>query len=81
MELIESACRGKSKSRYGCEEILASAILYLQQLAGTNYQILPLVAAALSLLLSDGSVFTWFLCNNGSVVKALWSKIGCPADI
>ncbi|XP_009352441.2 LOW QUALITY PROTEIN: uncharacterized protein LOC103943806 [Pyrus x bretschneideri] len=80
MELVESASGRKSKSRYGCEEILASAILFLQQLAGTNYQMLPSVAAALSLLLYDGSVFTGFLCKNGSVVKSLWSKIGCPAE-
>lgn len=58
MELVESTSGRKSKSRYGCEEILASAILFLQQLAGTNYQMLPSVAAALSLLLYDGSVFT-----------------------
>ncbi|KAM1057176.1 hypothetical protein ACFX2A_031156 [Malus domestica] len=80
MELVESASERKSKSRYGCEEILASAILFLQQLAGTNHQMLPSVAAALSLLLYDGSVFTGFFCKNESVVKSLWSKIGCPAE-
>ncbi|BBH01972.1 hypothetical protein Prudu_012398 [Prunus dulcis] len=80
MDHVESACRENSKSSYGCEEILASAILYLQQLAGTNYKMLPSVTTALSLLLSDASIFAGFLCNNGSVVKSLWSKVGFPAE-
>lgn len=54
---FESACRENSQSSYGCEEMLASAILYLQQLAGTDYKMLPSVTTALSLLLSDASIF------------------------
>lgn len=116
MDHVEIACGENGQSRYGCEETLASAILYLQQLAGTNYKMLPSVTAALSLLLLDASTFagiilhlidalkcthrnacarkidlhllltacvysgSGILLNHGSVVKSLWSKIGCPAE-
>ena len=53
----EKACGERGRNRYGCEEILASAILYLQQRSKNNYEMLPSVAAALSLLLINGSSF------------------------
>lgn len=57
----ENACRGRSQSRYGCEEFLASTIIYLQQLVGTNYKVLPSVISAVSFLLYDSSIFSGIL--------------------
>ena len=57
----ENACRGSGQSRYGCEEFLASTIIYLQQLVGTNYKVLPSVISAVSFLLYDSSIFSGIL--------------------
>ncbi|PRQ31775.1 hypothetical protein RchiOBHm_Chr5g0039171 [Rosa chinensis] len=57
----DKACGERGRNGYGCEEIMASAILYLQQLSGTSYEMLPSVTAALSLLLSNASIYAGFL--------------------
>lgn len=57
MAHADKASGERGRNGYGCEEILASAIVYLQQLSGTNYELLPSVAASLSLLLSSVSIF------------------------
>lgn len=81
MDHVESACRENSKSSYGCEEILASAILYLQQLAGTNYKMLPSVTTALSLLLSDASIFAGIMLHLISYAFGFWSLLfGCEHE-
>ncbi|KAL6205507.1 hypothetical protein ACLB2K_022766 [Fragaria x ananassa] len=72
-------CGERGRKRYGGEEILASAILYLQQLSGKNYEMLPSVIAALSLLLSNGSICAGFLHDN-ETVQSLWLKIRCPDE-
>ncbi|XP_050368197.1 uncharacterized protein LOC126786419 [Argentina anserina] len=73
------ACGERGRGRYGCEEILVSAILYLHQLSGTNYEMLPSVAAALSLLFSSGSTPAGFLLDN-ETLQSLWLKIPCPNE-
>ncbi|XP_024160593.1 uncharacterized protein LOC112167757 isoform X2 [Rosa chinensis] len=75
----DKACGERGRSRYGCEEILASAILYLQQLSGTNYKMLPSVNAALSLLLSNASIYAGCLHDN-ETVQSLWRNIRCPNE-
>ncbi|PRQ31780.1 hypothetical protein RchiOBHm_Chr5g0039221 [Rosa chinensis] len=75
----DKACGERGRNGYGCEEILASAILYLQQLSGTNYEMLPSVAAAPSLLLSSASIYAGFLHEN-ETVQLLWLKMHCPNE-
>lgn len=57
----ENACRGISQSRFGCEEFLASTIIYLQQLVGIDYKVLPSVLSAVTFLLWDSSIFAGML--------------------
>lgn len=55
-DLMSSLAQEKrSQDRVGCEEFLASAILFLQQLVTTNYDALPSVVSALSILLHNAS--------------------------
>lgn len=60
----ENASRGSSQSRYGGEEILASAIIYLQQFVGTNYKVLPSIICAVSFLLYNSSIFSGILLQS-----------------
>lgn len=53
LEDFEKGCEGINTSRFDCEEILASAIFYLQQLLGVNCRVIPSVISALSILLCD----------------------------
>lgn len=51
MDNVEKGCEGTSESRSDCEEILATAIYYLQQSLGVYCRVIPSVVLALSLLL------------------------------
>ncbi|XP_057980376.1 uncharacterized protein LOC131166095 isoform X2 [Malania oleifera] len=55
LDYIEKGCGGNRRSCFGCEEILAPAIFYLQQLLGMKCRVLPSVVAALCLLLLSGA--------------------------
>ncbi|XP_048318581.2 uncharacterized protein LOC107431767 isoform X2 [Ziziphus jujuba] len=76
----ENACRGISQSRFGCEEFLASTIIYLQQLVGADYKVLPSVLSAVTFLLWDSSIFADFFHDHRTLMESLWSKIRCPAE-
>lgn len=52
---------GENEVGYGCGEILAASIFYLQQLLGVNRRLLPSVVSALCLLLLSGSSSTGIL--------------------
>ncbi|KAJ0045378.1 hypothetical protein Pint_04163 [Pistacia integerrima] len=82
LESVEKGCEGVNKSRLECEEILAAAIFYLQQLLGVHCTVLSSVMSALSLLLYDdlecaGSSFK--LLHHPSMAS-LCSRIRCPAE-
>ena len=53
LEHVDAECEESSQDRVDCEEFLASTILFLQQLATTNYKVLPAVVSALSILLHN----------------------------
>lgn len=56
LEHVKKGCREKDRNSFHCEEILAAAIFYLQQLLGLISKVLPSVVSALCLLLlSDPS--------------------------
>ncbi|CAA3031127.1 Hypothetical predicted protein [Olea europaea subsp. europaea] len=73
---------GENEVGYGCGEILAASIFYLQQLLGVNRRLLPSVVSALCLLLLSGSSSTdmeiWL--GLGISLPLLLSKIRCPAE-
>lgn len=71
----ENACRGISQSRFGCEEFLASTIIYLQQLVGADYKVLPSVLSAVTFLLWDSSIFA------GMLFKSTWLIYLCYCQI
>lgn len=53
-ERAETECEEGREDRINRDEFLASTILYLQLLVGTNYKVLPSVISALSILLENG---------------------------
>ncbi|XP_022850181.1 uncharacterized protein LOC111372195 isoform X4 [Olea europaea var. sylvestris] len=73
---------GENEVGYGCGEILAASIFYLQQLLGVNHRLLPSVVSALCLLLLSGSSPTdmeiWL--GLGISLPSLLLKIRCPAE-
>uniref|UniRef100_A0A5B6YI04 Nucleolar pre-ribosomal-associated protein 1 N-terminal domain-containing protein n=1 Tax=Davidia involucrata TaxID=16924 RepID=A0A5B6YI04_DAVIN len=82
-EHIEKQCMKNNKSDFGCEEILATAIFYLQQLLGMNCSVVPSVVSALCLLLfSDASHLAGseFLLGHECPMASLWARIHCPAE-
>ena len=52
LDLIENERDESVKNRFGCEDLLAAVIFYLQQLHGIHCQVLPSVISALCLLFS-----------------------------
>lgn len=50
LDLVGNACDESIQNRFGCEDLLASSIFYLQQLLGINCRVLPSVVSALCLL-------------------------------
>lgn len=50
LDLIENERDERVKNRFGCEDLLAAVIFYLQQLNGIHCQVLPSVISALCLL-------------------------------
>lgn len=70
-ERAESECEEGREDRINCDEFLASTILYLQLLVGTNYKVLPSVISALSILLENalslaGILIHLFVCLHDS---------------
>jgi nucleolar pre-ribosomal-associated protein 1 len=50
LDLIGNPSGESIQNRFGCEDLLASTIFYLQQLLGINCRVLPSVISALCLL-------------------------------
>ncbi|KAF5728208.1 hypothetical protein HS088_TW21G00353 [Tripterygium wilfordii] len=71
---------GENGSRFDCEEILAAAIFYLQQLVGRQCAVLPSVVSTLGLLLFDVSKCAELLPGNEDSAALLLSRIHCPAE-
>ncbi|CAK7338479.1 unnamed protein product [Dovyalis caffra] len=81
LEYVEKGCGEVNRWGFGCEEVLASSMFYLQQLLGMNFTVLPSVVSSLSLLLLCGtSKFSDFALGDRASVLSLWSKIRCPTE-
>ncbi|PON51517.1 Nucleolar pre-ribosomal-associated protein [Parasponia andersonii] len=80
-EPAETECEESREDRSNCDEFLASTILHLQLLVGTNYKVLPSVISALSVLL-ENALSRADVHNNGLriLLESLWSKICCPVE-
>lgn len=80
LESIKEGYREKDKDRFGCQEILASAILSLQQLAINST--VQLTYTLCLLLLYGVSHFTGsdFLCDNEYDLESILSRIWIPAE-
>ncbi|KAL6954143.1 diphosphoinositol-polyphosphate diphosphatase [Sarracenia purpurea var. burkii] len=75
--------RGENRTSFGCEEILADSIFYLQQLLVMDCVLFRSVVSALCLLLfSDSSHLAGldFLRGTETTLASLWSRIRCPVE-
>nr|QFX66112.1 2-oxoglutarate-dependent dioxygenase AOP3-like protein [Camellia sinensis] len=82
LEHSKKGC-GENQTGFGCEEMLAASIFYLQQLLGMDCRLLPSVVSALCLLLfSDVSYLAEMDCllDNGNNLASLCSRIHCPVE-
>ncbi|KAG9454065.1 hypothetical protein H6P81_006969 [Aristolochia fimbriata] len=76
--LLENVKSGEAESRqedFSVNRALAVVILYLQQLLGTNYDLLVSVVSALCLLLLG-----FVDCKGSDNMEFICSKIRCPAE-
>ncbi|KAK2639656.1 hypothetical protein Ddye_027451 [Dipteronia dyeriana] len=83
LENVEKGCRGINKSRFDCGNILAAAVVHLQQNLGMHCRVLPSVVSALFLLIiSDVSecVESNSVLGHRTSLPSLLSKIHCPAE-
>ncbi|XP_010278715.1 PREDICTED: uncharacterized protein LOC104612823 [Nelumbo nucifera] len=84
LECIKNGYGERRENNYGNKKALVATILYLQQLLGLNGEVLPSVVSAICLLLlsnaSNSTGSELLLCNHGSLVASLCSKIRCPAE-
>ncbi|KAF8026216.1 hypothetical protein BT93_F2887 [Corymbia citriodora subsp. variegata] len=83
LQFIKETRRGRSLNTSGTGKALAAAILYLQQLLGTDCRVLPSVVSALCLLLYDSgdiAVTDSDLLLDGTPVAPQLSKMSCPLE-
>ncbi|XP_056167551.1 uncharacterized protein LOC130134424 isoform X1 [Syzygium oleosum] len=83
LQFVKETSRGRSRKTSGTGKVLAAAILYLQQLLGTDCRVLPSVVSALCLLLYDFcdiAVTESDLLLDGTPVASQLSKISCPLE-
>ncbi|XP_048129486.1 uncharacterized protein LOC125313697 [Rhodamnia argentea] len=83
LQFVKETSRGRSRNASGAGKALAAAILYLQQLLGTDCRVLPSVVSALCLLLydfCDVAVTESDLLLDGTPVASQLSKISCPLE-
>ncbi|EXB50294.1 hypothetical protein L484_017832 [Morus notabilis] len=82
LDHVETACEESNQNGVGREEFLASTILFLQRLVGTNHKVLPSVVSALSILLLHAFNLADVLRGHGlrSLLESLWSRICPPAE-
>ncbi|GMH25511.1 hypothetical protein Nepgr_027354 [Nepenthes gracilis] len=82
VKYFENEC-GETMSVSGSKDMLAAAIVYLQQLLGMKCKLLSSVVTALSLLLladAPSSAGCCSILGRGSHISLLWSKIRCPPE-
>ncbi|WCJ31882.1 hypothetical protein M5689_013333 [Euphorbia peplus] len=79
--LVDISCGGSKSCESDCVDVLATTIVFLQQLIGLRLTALPSVVSALHILLFFcTSKYSDLLSNYGSDVAALQSRIRCPAE-
>ncbi|KAI4306089.1 hypothetical protein L6164_029398 [Bauhinia variegata] len=84
LEHVQNSSGQRNKSKIGGEELLATMILYLQQLLGINCNVLPSVVSALCILLFGASSSVAcradLLQDYYTSVSSLSLRVRCPPE-
>lgn len=80
LEHVKSTRDDSSLQEFGCEELIAANIFYLQHLQ-SSFMVLPVVISALCLLLFDVLISAGLFRSHGADLAQHLSKIRCPEEV
>ncbi|XP_065862051.1 uncharacterized protein [Euphorbia lathyris] len=81
LEYVDIGCRRSKSCKSDCEDVLATTIVFLQQVNGSSSTAVPSVVSALHILLfCYPSKYSDLLSGYASDVAALQARIHCPTE-